>query len=157
MDACICIGKLGVKDRPIAIDRLMELYETFSDWNKKALCLETLVKLFDCTDKKTFKFLMSQMEHSPYWSARTSAARLLSFIGKKEKPNFNCLFYNFNDNFFVYIVGPLAVGSHEYFSAIYELLETKLANDPIREVRLTIGNTIKDLRIYDIFANRMIK
>ncbi len=36
-------------------------------------------------------------------------------------------------------------------------MEARLANDPVREVRETVGSTIKDLKIYDIFANRMIK
>jgi hypothetical protein len=133
LDACICIGKLGIKDCEIAVERMSELYEDFEDWNKKAVCLETLVKLFDCTSTTVIKFIIHQIELSPYWTARSSAIKLLSFIG-----------------------APV-ICNHEEFSKIYELLEARLASDPVRGVRQTVGSTIKDLKIYDIFAARMIK
>jgi hypothetical protein len=84
LDACICIGKLGVKDCESAVKSLINLYIKFSDWNKKALVLETLVKLFDCTSNAVFDFIMNQIQVSPYWSARLSAIKLLSYMGTKK-------------------------------------------------------------------------
>lgn len=133
LEACISIGKLGVKTNQLATARLVFLYERFSDWNKKAMCLESLVKLFDCSTRQIFKFIMNQMEMSPYWTARISAIRLLSFMG------------------------PVTVCTHECFNELYKLLETRLAHDPVREVRLVISDTIKDLKIYDVFARSMIR
>ena len=77
----ICIGKLGVKDCKIALDRLIEVIQTDQDWYKKSLALEALVRLFDAKDSQTIGYILNQIENSTNWISRSSALKLLSYLG----------------------------------------------------------------------------
>lgn len=48
---------------------------------KKSLALEALVRLFDGKDSQILKWIMIQVEKAPHWAARSSAVKLLSYLG----------------------------------------------------------------------------
>lgn len=125
LNASICLGKFGLSHSQLARNKLLNIVKTSSEWPHKCLALEALVKLFDSTHTSdVIHCVMEQLEKAPDWTARCSAARLLSYIGAIE------------------------VSRSEYAEAIYKLLETRLSEDPIREVRLNVGKTIMDLKAY---------
>ena len=81
LDACICIGKFGIKDCQLAIDRLLHLIKNNTNWNYKTLALETLVRHYEVKESFTFKYILTQIEHSPIWVSRIAALKLLCHLG----------------------------------------------------------------------------
>lgn len=114
----------------LARECLLKIAETSDDWSRKALALEALVKLFpeDESSSSTLSVLMrhimTQMEKAPDWVARCSAAQLLSYLGASRVILSGC------------------------FDAVFHLLEDRLSQDPIREVRVSLGRAIMDLKLY---------
>lgn len=49
------------------------------------------------------------------------------------------------------------IARSSYLDEIYDLLEAKLSDDPIREVRLEVGNAMKKLQLFDKVFARMEK
>ena len=76
---------------------------------------------------------MTQIESSPDWIARGSAIKLLSYLG------------------------PAVIFRSEHLEPIYRLLERRIAEDPIMEVRLNIGTTVKDLMLFERIYAQMNK
>jgi hypothetical protein len=133
LDSCVSIGKLGIKQSKQTKLKLVNIIQTSRNWSHKALALEALVKLFDAKNSKIMKFIMTQLETCSEWMGRCSACKLLSHLGST------------------------VVASSENAEAIYKILETRLSDDPIQEVRLSIGRTIKDLKIYQRTLNKLSK
>ncbi|RMZ95383.1 hypothetical protein BpHYR1_002877 [Brachionus plicatilis] len=131
--ACLCIGQLGVKHSEKAINKLVRIYEHGKDEEKKSLCLESLVRLFGKKDTKIIKFVIKAVHYAKHWTARISAAKLLSHIG----------------------ANILSINS--LYDDAYRLLLDRLSSDPIREVRLAIGESIKDLQMFDMAFSSIIK
>lgn len=155
MNACICVGKLGVNDCGEAIDKLISIIESNDkDWNKKSVALEAYVRHFESSKNATIEYILDQIANSPIWVSRSSGLKLLSFVGM-----------------LLLIIIPLEPGPIIYFNhlgigvisrsdcldKIYELLEKKLSDDPIREVRLEVGNTMRKLQLFDKVFKRMEK
>ncbi len=133
LNASICIGKLGVHDCEIAIQRLVNIIEKNYDWDMKSLALEAYVRHFDSESKKTLQYIIYQISRCPIWISRSSALKLLSFMGKS------------------------VIIRNNYLDKIYELLEAKLSDDPIREVRLEVGKCMRSLQLFDQVFGRMEK
>lgn len=131
--ACLCIGQLGQKQNEKAINKLIRIYESAKDEEKKSLCLESLVRLFGKKEPKIIQFLISAVPSAKNWTARISAVRLLSNIGA------NLLSIN------------------KLYDPVYKLLLDRLSSDPIKEVRLAIGSSIKELQMFDMAFNTIIK
>lgn len=131
--ACLCIGQFGNKHNQKAINKLIKIYECNKDEDKKTLSLESLVRLFGQKDKKIIQFLIKAVECAKNWMARISAAKLLSFIGV------NILIIN------------------NLYDDVFKVLLDRLSGDPIKDVRLNIGNSIKDLQMFDMAFNKIIK
>jgi hypothetical protein len=134
LNACICIGKLGLYDNEIGIKRLMQTLESGDkDWHSKTIALEVLVKQFRLKNKQIIFYIVNQVDVSPLWMSRLAGARLLSHLG------------------------PNVIHKSEYFEVIWQLLEKKISCDPIREVRLAIGSTIKELHLFEMIFKRAAK
>ena len=54
-------------------------------------------------------------------------------------------------------LGPAVIFRSEHLETIYKLLEKRIAEDPIMEVRLSIGKTIKDLMLFERVHAQMNK
>ena len=137
LNASICVGKLGFKTSRKALIRLHSIIENENDssdyWYLKTLALEALVKHFDKKDDKAIQSILSQIENSPLWISRTSAMQLLAYLG------------------------PVVVCKSSQIEKVYKLLEVRLSDDPIWEVRLEVGNTIKELQLFEKVFARMSK
>lgn len=133
LDASICIGKLGIKDSTSAIKRLYRVVVENEDWTLKSRALETLVKLFGARNSQTIEFIMNQIGSSPDWIARGAAVKLLSYLG------------------------PSVIFKSEHFEAVYRLCSARLSEDPILEVRMSLGVTIKNLMLFDRIHAHMNK
>ena len=59
--------------------------------------------------------------------------------------------------FFFYILGPTFICTKENVESVYDLLESRLAEDPIKEVRKQIGDTMKSLQFFNRVVKRMTK
>lgn len=81
-DACICLGKLRSLKSQRAIDYLANLIEESSDWNKKSIALEILVRQFGLTSRDMLVHILYQIDNSTIWMSRMAAFRLFSFLGK---------------------------------------------------------------------------
>ena len=84
ISSSICIGKLGMNDCSLANDRLVKVIQTDQDWYKKSLALEALVRLFGAKDNQTIGYILDQIENSNSWISRSSAVKLLSYLGKSK-------------------------------------------------------------------------
>lgn len=137
LNASICVGKLGFKASRKSLIRLSSIVDddnTSSDyWYLKTLALEALVKHYDKKDDKTIQSILDQIENSPLWISRTSAMQLLAYLGTN------------------------VVCKSSLIEKVYKLLETRLSDDPIWEVRIEVGNTIKELQLFEKVFSRMLK
>lgn len=131
--ACLCIGQLGNKNNQKAINKLIKIYECSEDENKKTLSLESLVRLFCQKDGRIIQFLIKTVEYAKNWIARISAVKLLSYIG------INILIAN------------------NFYDQVYTVLLDRLSSDPIKDVRLKIGDSIRDLQMFDMAFNSIAK
>lgn len=142
LEASICVGKIGVK-RPrrivqLAQNVLLRIAESSSDWTHRSLALQALVKLFmEKQQQETSTFLLrlviEQVERAPDWTARCAAARLLSHLGATR------------------------VAQSGQADTVFHLLDERLSQDPIREVRLSIGRAIIDLNLYSKIFTKISK
>lgn len=137
LNSSICIGKLGMKHSVKALKRLYSIIDNTNDssdyWHLKTLALEALIKYFDKKDNKTINYILNQIENSPLWVSRTSAMQLLAYLG------------------------PTIIARSDSIEKVYKLLEVRLSDDPIWEVRLEVGKTIKELQLFEKIYVRMAK
>ncbi len=133
LDAAICMGKLGLKNSKTALHKLKHVIEQNDDWQEKTMALEALVRLFDSRGSRTVDFILNQVEKAPDWVSRCAAVKLLIYLG------------------------PSVVCRREHIEKLYYLLENRLSDDPIREVRLEIGNALKKLELLEKTFARMSK
>ena len=54
-------------------------------------------------------------------------------------------------------LGPSVILRSEHLDTIYSLLEKRLSDDPIIEVRYQLGTTMRELKLFDRVYQRMIK
>ena len=113
--------------------RLVHIIENNCDWHMKSLALEAYVRHFDCKNVRTIEYIINQIALCPIWVSRSSGIKLLSFVGIALISRSNCL------------------------ERIYELLEAKLSDDPIREVRLEVGKCMRSLQLIDKVFGHMEK
>lgn len=137
LNSSICVGKLGFKNSKKALNCLYTIVDcenSSSDfWYLKTLALEALVKHFDKKDNKSIHYILHQIENSPLWISRVSAMQLLAHLGS------------------------VVVCRSDSIEKVYKLLEVRLSDDPIWEVRLEVGNTIKELQLFEKVFARMSK
>ena len=81
LDASICLGKLGCVNSDCAKAKLRQAFEEYTDWNKKSLALESLIRQFNVRNKETLEFAIHQLSNSPMWSSRLAAVKLLGHLG----------------------------------------------------------------------------
>ncbi|CAF0931369.1 unnamed protein product [Brachionus calyciflorus] len=133
LKSCVCIGHLGCKQDDKSIKKLIFMFENDLNWNKKTICLESLVRIFDTKSPEIINFIFKSIQTAPNWVSRVSAVKLLSHIG----PNILSMF--------------------DLYDKCYDLLRIRLSDDPIKEVRVTIGNTIRDLQMSNSLQEIIVK
>lgn len=133
LDASICLGKLGIMDSIGAQNKLKTLIETNPDWVKKTIALEVYVVQFENKSDETLHFVLEQLQKAPMWPSRAAAARLLCELG----PEICC--------------------TRENIEQVYNSLEDRLCNDPIKEVRAIIKDALRSLQLYNRAIQRMSK
>lgn len=132
LDASICLGKLGVKNSQQALNKLKFLIEENQDWSKKSLALEVLLRQFNAKNLSTLQYTLDQLQNSPIYISRVAATKLLTYIG----PSLAC--------------------SRENVDMVYSILEERLYEDAIREVRYESGQAIKNLQLLNRCVNRIV-
>ncbi|XP_070579335.1 uncharacterized protein [Ptychodera flava] len=122
-NAAICLGCLGVRD-PLATDTLLNSLDS-KDSRITAKSLEILVRQMYNSDRRVIQAVLRQLEKSSAWKHRASAAKLLVYIGPHD------------------VCDPACVDE------VFAILEHRLWNDPNKEVRKEIANTMVSLGMRD--------
>ncbi|XP_064618168.1 LOW QUALITY PROTEIN: uncharacterized protein LOC135482224 [Liolophura sinensis] len=129
-DAAILLGKMCVADK-YAKARLKSALHQDYDTHHKAKAIEILIKQMNCTDWEVVEEVLELLRVSPVWKYRDLAAKLLILLGIH------------------------SVCKDEKVEKVYDLLERKLWDEPITEVRLSVAKTITALNMFPKASERV--
>ncbi|XP_059146046.1 uncharacterized protein LOC131933275 [Physella acuta] len=121
--AAVCLGHLCVKDDH-ALARLMSTVKESRDTHIKAKALEILVKQMHVTNDVIIQHMEALLKESPVWGHRALACNLFISFGPKHQ----------------YVV--------KHQDKIYNLLETRLWDDPSMDVRLAAAKALTALGMF---------
>ncbi|XP_060063442.1 nestin-like [Ylistrum balloti] len=123
LDAAILLGKLCVADNNAKVKLKLSL-EYNTDTHVKAKSLEILVRQLNCTDSDVVRSITDMLHKSFVWKHRALAAELLIVLGPKN---------------------VLKVGEVD---KLYEILERRLWDEPIKEVRVAAAKALTALGLF---------
>lgn len=123
LDAAILLGKLCVADNN-AKNKLKLSLEHNTDTHVKAKSLEILVRQLNCTDSDIVNSIKDMLHKSFVWKHRALAAELLI------------------------VLGPKHVLKIAEVDQLYEILERRLWDEPIKEVRVAAAKALTALGLF---------
>ncbi|XP_071813224.1 uncharacterized protein [Apostichopus japonicus] len=128
-DCAVCLGRLCVPDE-VAKQKLMGSLSS-NDTHVTARSLEILVRQLRASDTDVVEIIIHQLENSSVWKYRAAAAKLLVFLGLE-------CFQN-----------------EDEMNRIFEILQRRLYDDPSREVRAEVANTLSALSMRDWIVDQV--
>ncbi|XP_033750717.1 uncharacterized protein LOC117334950 isoform X2 [Pecten maximus] len=123
LDAAILLGKLCVADNNAKVKLKLSL-EHNTDSHVKAKSLEILVRQLNCTDSDIIRSIIDMLRKSFVWKHRALAAELLI------------------------VLGPKHVLKTSEVDNLYEVLERRLWDEPIKEVRVAAAKALTALGLF---------
>ncbi|XP_033100657.1 uncharacterized protein LOC117104106 isoform X2 [Anneissia japonica] len=118
-NSAVCLGCLCEQNRTAKRKLLQSLQD--KDSNTKAQSLEILVRQMHATESEVIQTILTQLQTSPVGRHRSAAANLLIFLGS------------------------VCIPTQEAAQNVFSVLEQRLYNDPVKDVRVEIANAITAL------------
>ncbi|XP_071948703.1 uncharacterized protein [Antedon mediterranea] len=115
----VCLGSLCEQDQ-VAKQKLLKSLQS-KDSYIIAQSLETLVRQMHTTEPDVVQTILVQLQTSKVSKHRCAAARLLNFLGS------------------------VCIPTQEAAQNVFNVLEQQLYNDPVKDVRSEIANTVTEL------------